>query len=162
MTVNDVTPRATPPRIDPRGPRFGAAVTVVFLAAALILGPGLGLIPLVIQAIAFGLGALLGLQFQPWGWIYRTAVRPRLGPPSEWEDPRPPRFAQLVGLIFAVVGIAGSLLGVSWLYYVAVAFTLIAAILNSVFDFCLGCEIYLRFKRLSSRPVVPLRTPERV
>lgn len=139
------------PRIDPRGPRFAAAVTAVVLVAALLLGPRWGLIPLAIQLLAFGAGALLGVAKQPYGWLFRRFVRPRLGAPAELEDVRPPRFAQAVGLGFAVVALVGGLLGAAPVFYAALGFTLVAALLNAVFDFCLGCEIYLRIERLRRR-----------
>ena len=141
-----VTPTAT--QVDPRGPRFGAAVTAVLLAVAIILGPGLGLPLLILQTFAFGAGSLLGLRYQPWGWVFRRFVRPRLDPPAEFEDERPPRFAQTVGLGFAVIGLVGLLAGATTLAYVAVGFALGAAFLNAAFNFCLGCEMYLLGKRL--------------
>ncbi|SDL09253.1 DUF4395 domain-containing protein [Tessaracoccus oleiagri] len=137
--------------IDPRGPRFGAAVTAVLLGVALVLGPAAGLWLLVVQTIAFAAGALLGLKYQPWGWLYARFVRPRLRPPTDLEDPRPPRFAQAVGLGFAVLALVGALAGVAWLFYVAVGLALAAALLNAVFDFCLGCELYLLGRRLGAK-----------
>jgi len=145
-----VTPTAT--QVDPRGPRFGAAVTAVLLAVAIILGPGLGLPLLILQTFAFGAGSLLGLRYQPWGWVFRRFVRPRLDPPAEFEDERPPRFAQTVGLAFAVVGLVGAFAGAPLVFYIATGFALIAAILNSVFDYCLGCELYLLGRRLLGKP----------
>ena len=142
----------TPTQVDPRGPRFGAAVTAVVLAAVLVLGPSLGLPLLIIQAFAFGAGSLLGLRYQPYGWIFRRFVRPRLGATRELEDERPPRFAQSVGLLFAVVALVGTLAGSPVVFYVATAFALMAATLNAVFDFCLGCELYLLGRRLLGRP----------
>ena len=133
--------------IDPRGPRFGAAITSAVLAIALVLGPSLGLPLLIIQTIAFGAGALFGLRYQPYGWVFRRLVRPRLAPPSALEDERPPRFAQAVGLGFALVGLAGALTGAATVFYVAVGLALVAALLNAVFDFCLGCEMYLLGRR---------------
>lgn len=137
--------------IDPRGPRFGAAITSVVLAAALVLGPGPGLPLLVVQTLVFAAGALLGLRFQPYGWVFRRFVRPRLAPPATLEDERPPRFAQAVGLGFAVVALAGALLGARAVFYVAVGFALVAALLNAVFDVCLGCELYLLGRRAQAR-----------
>jgi hypothetical protein len=139
---------AAPETIDPRSPRFGAAITSVVLAATLVLGPAWGLPLLIIQTLAFAAGSLLGLKFQPYGWIYRKAVRPRLAPPAELEDSRPPRFAQTVGLVFALAALVGSLFAPPVLFYIAVAFALVAALLNAVFDYCLGCEIYLLGKRV--------------
>ncbi len=144
----------TPAPIDPRGPRFGAAITAVVLAVALILGPGIpALVLLVIQTLAFAAGSLIGVHAQPYGIVYRSLVRPRLSAPKELEDPRPPRFAQTVGLAFALAGLAGLALSVPGLFYVAVAFALVAALLNSVFNFCLGCEMYLLGRRLLGNPL---------
>jgi hypothetical protein len=146
----------TPAPIDPRGPRFGAAITAVVLAVTLILGPGIpALVLLVVQTLAFAAGSLVGVHAQPYGIVYRTLVRPRLSAPQELEDPRPPRFAQTVGLAFALAGLAGLVLTLPVLFYVAVAFALVAAILNSVFNFCLGCELYLLGRRLLGNPLSP-------
>ncbi len=136
-----------PEGVDPRAPRFGAAITSVVLAATLILGPAWGLPLLIAQTLAFGAGSLLGLKFQPYGWVYRKLVQPRLAPPAELEDPRPPRFAQTVGLVFAVGGLAGAVFNLPLVFFVAVGLALVAALLNAIFDFCLGCELYLLSKR---------------
>ena len=144
----------TPAAIDPRGPRFGAAITAVVLAVTLVLGPGIpALVLLAIQTLAFAAGSLIGVHAQPYGIVYRAFVRPRLSAPKELEDSRPPRFAQSVGLVFALAGLAGLLLTVPVLFYVAVAFALVAALLNAVFDFCLGCEIYLLGRRVLGNPL---------
>jgi hypothetical protein len=140
-------------QVDPRGPRFGAAVTAVLLAAALVLGPGLGLPLLIIQTFAFGAGSVLGLRYQPWGWVFRRFIRPRLAAPTQLEDERPPRFAQSVGLVFAIVGLVGAFASSPVVYYVAVGFALVAALLNAIFDFCLGCELYLLGRRLLGKPL---------
>lgn len=141
-----------PESVDPRGPRFGAAITSVVLALTLLLGPAGGLPLLIIQTLAFAAGSLLGLGYQPYGWIFRTVVRPRLQPPAELEDSRPPRFAQTVGLVFALAGLAGVVFGLPVLFYIAVGFALVAALLNAIFDFCFGCEMYLLGKRLLNSP----------
>jgi hypothetical protein len=138
-----------PALVDPRGPRFGAAITSVVLAATLLAGPVAGLPLLVLQTFAFGAGAVLGLRYQPYGWLFRRFLRPRLGKPGQLEDERPPRFAQAVGLGFALLGLLGALAGVPALFFVAVGFALVAALLNAVFDFCLGCEVYLLAHRLT-------------
>ncbi|MEV7992111.1 DUF4395 domain-containing protein [Streptomyces sp. NPDC086077] len=134
------TTPAAPVRVDPRGPRFAAALTTLVLF--LVLGTGSGVL-LAAQAVVFAVGAALGLRWSPYGWLYRRLVRPRLGPPRELEDERPPRFAQAVGLGFALVGTAGYLTGVTWLGITAAAAALAAALLNAAFGYCLGCEVYL-------------------
>jgi hypothetical protein len=93
----------------------------------------------------------VGLQAQPYGVFFRGVVRPRLAPPTDFEDPAPPRFAQTVGLGFALVGLIGLLAGATTVAYVAVGFALAAAFLNAVFAYCLGCEVYLLGKRVLSR-----------
>jgi Domain of unknown function (DUF4395) len=138
--------------IDVRGPRFGAAVTTVVLALTLLTIPStLSVVLLAVQTLAFALGSLVGLQAQPYGVLFRRVVRPRLAPPTEFEDPAPPRFAQTVGLGFALVGLIGLLVGATTVAYVAVGFALAAAFLNAVFAYCLGCEVYLLGKRALSR-----------
>lgn len=146
------TAECTREQIDPRGPRFGGAVTTVVLAAALVLiGTTAGTILIAWQTLVFALGALVGLHAQPYGIFFRKVVRPRLAPPAELEDAAPPRFAQLVGLIFLIVALVASLLGVTVVATVFVAFALAAAFLNAVFNFCLGCEMFLLGRRLAHR-----------
>ena len=131
--------------IDPRGPRFGAAITSIVLAAALVLASPL---LLALQAIVFAIGAIAGPARQPYALVFKRFVRPRLAAPSHLEDPAAPRFAQVCGLAFSLVGLLGFALGATWLALGAIGFALAAAFLNAAFDFCIGCEIYLRAQRL--------------
>lgn len=137
-------------RIDPRGPRFAATLTTALLAAVLLTAPAtIATALLAVQAVLFAAGALGGIQRTPYAWLFKRLVRPRLAPPTELEDARPPRFAQTVGLGFAVVGLAGFLTGADLLGLVATGFALAAAFLNAAFGFCLGCEVYLLLRRLT-------------
>jgi len=138
----------SPAFIDPRGPRFGAVVTTVVLAVVLLTGNGW---LLAAQAVVFAVGALSGLKYAPYGYLYRALVRPRLSKPTELEHPAPPTFAQGVGFAFALVGAIGYLSGVTALGVVFTAFALAAAFLNAAFDFCLGCEVYLLLRRGTPR-----------
>ncbi len=132
-------------QIDPRGPRFGAWLTTVVLIIVLITGSAW---LLAAQAVVFAVGAIFGLKWAPYGLIYRSAVRPRLGPPKELEEEAPPRFAQGVGLVFALIGVAGYATGLVPLGIAATSLALIAAFLNAAFGFCLGCEMYLLIRRM--------------
>ncbi|MDV6012462.1 DUF4395 domain-containing protein [Haloechinothrix sp. LS1_15] len=134
--------------IDPRGPRFAAGITTVVLAIVLITGwwPLLAA-----QAVVFGIGAFAGLRYSPYSVAYRVLVAPRLGPPAEHEDPAPPRFAQGVGFVFAVIGTIGYATGLVPLGIVATGLALLAAFLNAAFNFCLGCEAYPLVRRLLPR-----------
>jgi hypothetical protein len=140
--------------VDVRAPRFAAGVTAVVLAVALLTGSGW---LVAAQALVFAVGAFAGLRRAPYGLIFRVLVAPRLGPVREREPEAPPRFAQLVGLVFAVVGAAGYLLGAPVLGAVATGLALVAALLNAVTGFCLGCELYLISRRAlpATSPVHP-------
>ncbi|PKH37703.1 protein of unknown function [Nocardioides alpinus] len=136
--------------IDPRGPQLAAALTAVVLVAVLLLPSPVNAVLLAAQAVLFAIGAVRGVQSTPHAWLFRTLVRPRLAPPTEWEDPEPPRFAQAVGLGFAVLGLVAFAAGATVLGQVAVGAALVAALLNAVFAFCLGCEVYLLLRRASA------------
>jgi hypothetical protein len=138
------------PMIDVRGPRFGAWITSAVLAVALLTASG---VLVALQAVVFAIGAFAGLRYAPYGVLFRTMVAPRLGPVREREAEAPPRFAQLVGLLFAAVGAAGYLLGATTLGAVATGLALVAALLNAATGFCLGCELYLIARR-----ALPART----
>jgi hypothetical protein len=133
--------------IDPRGQRFAAAITTLVLAVGLVLqNPWL----LLAQSAVFAIGVLAGPARSPYGLFYAAVVRPRISPPDELEDPRPPRFAQLVGLIFALVGAVGFLTGLFWVGLIAIGCAVVAALLNAVIGLCLGCELYLVGRRLTA------------
>ncbi|RBY97158.1 DUF4395 domain-containing protein [Blastococcus sp. TF02-8] len=133
-----------PTQIDVRAPRFAATVTAVVLAVALLAGSGW---IVAAQAAVFAVGAAAGLRRSPYGLLFRRVVAPRLGRVRETEPEAPPRFAQVVGLLFAVVGAAGYLLGAPVVGAVATGFALVAALLNAATGFCLGCELYLIARR---------------
>jgi len=134
--------------IDARGPRFGAAITTVVLALTLVTSNKWLLLA---QAIVFAIGAIRGPQFTPYGFIYKKLIKPRLSKDAPTEDVRPPKFAQSVGFLFALVGLIGAFAGIDALFTVAVGFALGAAFLNSAFNYCLGCEMYLLGLRLIKR-----------
>ena len=133
--------------IDARGPRFSAALTTVVLAIALVTG---SIWVAAFQAVVFAIGAFKGPQFTPYALIYRTFIKPRLKSPLRTEDVRPPKFAQSIGLAFALVAVIGAVAGSSVVFSVAIAAALAAAFLNAAFDFCLGCQVYLLLARLRS------------
>jgi Domain of unknown function (DUF4395) len=130
--------------IDPRGPRFGALVTMVVFAVALITSSAW---LLAAQAVIFAVAVAFGMRAAPYGLVYRWLVRPRLGPPAELEAEAPPRFSQGVGLATCLIGIAGYASGLTPLGMAAAAAGLAAAFLNGVFGLCLGCEMYLLIRR---------------
>jgi hypothetical protein len=140
--------------VDPRGMRFAAAVTTVVLGVVLATQSAW---LLAAQALVFAVGAFAGVRRSPYALLFARLVRPRLGPPTELEDARPARFAQLVGLVFALAGVIGLATGATTFGLIATALAFVAAFLNSVFGLCLGCELYLIGTRTLHRT-----SPERV
>jgi len=139
-------------QIDPRGPRLGAFVPLTLAVVSLILGPGLAAVIIFAVLVALFLpGAIVGPQATAQAWVFKTFIRPRIGAPKEMESFRPPRFAQQVGLTFSVIALVFAALGVSVGFFIFAGFLTFAAFLQSVFDFCLGCEIYLLFKRATTK-----------
>ena len=134
--------------IDARGPRFSASITAVVLATALVTH---NVWVLVAQGLVFLIGATRGPQFTPYGLLFKNLIKPRLKKEAPTEDVRPPKFAQSVGLIFALVGIFGAVVDRGLIFTVATAFALAAAFLNAAFNYCLGCEMYLLLVRFRSK-----------
>jgi hypothetical protein len=147
-------------RIDPRGPRFAAGITAILLLVDILLGltaPFGATVaeraaePAFLLLLAIALLFVWGVarpRTAPWGVVYRKLVQPRLAPPAELEDPRPPRFAQGVGLFVTALGLVLHLAGVPWAVPVAAAVAFIAAFLNAAFGLCLGCRLFLVLQRL--------------
>lgn len=134
--------------IDPRGPRFGAAITSVLALVAFLTGneePSAAYTYIVLLSVLFAWNVFAPAS-HPYALIFKNLVRPRLSAPKELEDPRPPKFAQQVGFAFALLGLIGY-----WfapvLVVVSAAFIFFAAFLNAVFNYCLGCQMYLLLKR---------------
>lgn len=139
-------------QIDPRGPRFGAFLPLILSTAALLTGPSTaGLVIMAVLLLAFVPGAIVGPQATVQGWVFRRFVRPRLAPPAATESFRAPRFAQQMGLGFAILAVASGLAGWDVAFYVFTAFVTVASFLNGVVNLCLGCEIYLLAKRMTTK-----------
>jgi hypothetical protein len=134
--------------IDARGPRFAAIITTLVLATALVTQ---NVWVLVAQGVVFLIGAVKGPQFTPYGVIFKSLVKPRLKGVASTEDVRPPKFAQAVGFVFALVAAIGAFAGVDLVFTIAVGAALAAAFLNAAFNYCLGCEIYLLLVRFTSK-----------
>lgn len=138
-----------PTQVDPRGLRVAAGITAAVLALVLLTPEPINAIVLAGQVGVFGIAALIGLNRSPYAVLFAKAVRPRLGPPAELEDARPPRFAQLVGLVFTSAALVAFLAGAVTVGYIATVLALVAALLNASIGLCLGCELYLVLRRFT-------------
>lgn len=134
--------------LDPRGVRFTAWFTSGILALALVTESWR---LMAAQTVVFGLCAFIGLKLNPWGYVYRRAVAPRLQPadPADREEVAPVRFSQGVGFVFAVVATAGYAAEWTTLGITANVLALVAALLNAAFGFCVGCQMYLTIRRFA-------------
>ncbi|HUQ77504.1 MAG TPA: DUF4395 domain-containing protein [Patescibacteria group bacterium] len=125
--------------IDPRGHRFGAAISAGLLVASFLTGwvPGVA-----IALLSIAVSAAYGLRWSIYGAIWRRIVRiARLGP-TEPEHEYPPRFAQTLGsvaLVLSLLAFAAGATSLGWLFALAVAGlqTLLGAT-----GYCLGCKLY--------------------
>jgi hypothetical protein len=139
---------ATPPPIDPRGPRFNQAV----LATALLVGFLADWRPVVpLFAVVLLAGAALGPKYGPFLALYAKIIRPRLAPPHELEDPRPPRFSAALGVAFLGAGTLAFAAGTSGIGWALALLVAALAALSATTGICVGCEIYLAVAR--RRPV---------
>jgi hypothetical protein len=140
-------------QIDPRGPRFGAAIInvfsiIIFFFALDKATEAIAQSLLAIVWVSFLWGTLLGNSKHPFGIFYKKVVRPKLAAPKELEDARPPRFAQFVGLVVTSLGFVLLALNVPFGIAVAAGALFAASTLQAYFAFCLGCQMYLGLCRI--------------
>ncbi len=136
---------APPPRpIDPRGPRFNQAVLTVALLGG-FLADWRPVVPLF--AVVLLLGAAGGPRYGPFLRIYSDLIRPRLAPPAVLEDPRPPRFAAAVGVLFLTAASLAFVAGAAGLAWALALMVAALAGLSAATGICVGCEIWLLFAR---------------
>lgn len=133
-----------PRPIDPRGPRFNQAMVAALLLVGFV-ADWEALVPAV--AVILALGAALGPRFGPFLVVYAYLVRPRLGPPGELEDPRPPRFAATLGTVVLAASSGAFLIGAEAVGWVLALLVALLAGLAASTGICVGCEIYLFLAR---------------
>jgi hypothetical protein len=126
--------------IDPRGQRFGAGLSAVVLAGAIVLD--LPIVALLV-AIALGVSSALGTRYfvfgRPWPAI-RSFLK--LGPPSAPEPEVGPRFAQALGTTFVSIGVVLLALGIRPLGWLPIGAVVALQTLLAVTGYCLGCRLY--------------------
>lgn len=154
-----MTTPAGPRPVDVRAPRFVGCFTFVIAVVVLLLSllepvaetiaaraTSPALLLLAVLWVSFGAGAVFGNGAHPFAAVFRVLIRPRLGP-ADVEDPRPPRFALLVGFVLTTVAIVLQLAGVPFGLTIATTFVVIASFLQAFAGFCLGCQVYLALIR---------------
>lgn len=146
MTTTGGPPRPGVDIVDVRGPRFSATVTTLVLAAAVLTRS----VPLLaVQVAVFGVAALAGLRWSPYGNLFRLVKRlvPRVGPPPATEPAAGPRFSQLLGFLFTGAGLTAVLAGQAAVGWALVLAVLALSTLLAVTGLCVGCELYVLGQR---------------
>jgi hypothetical protein len=114
------------------------------LTVALLAAFVLGFEPVVpVFAAVLLLGAALGPRWGPFLRLYAEAIKPRLAPPKALEDPRPPRFAAAVGVVFLAGGTLAFGLGADAIGWGLALIVAALAGLAATTGICIGCELYL-------------------
>jgi hypothetical protein len=137
-------------RVDPRLVRFSAGATACTLAVALLImdvARPLGLGLLASQVAVFAFTAFVSFQWSVWAQIFARFIWPRIEPPTELEDARPPRFAQFFGFVFTALALIFFVVGVDVAGYGLTALALGVSVLNASTGLCLGCKAYLLLNR---------------
>jgi hypothetical protein len=141
--------------IDSRAPRFNQAVVGVLAALAVATGWWWLLALLGAQLLV---GLSFGRRFCLPCLAYFELVQPLYGE-GPFEDARPPRFANMVGVAFLVVASVAYAAGFGVLGGVLGALVAALALLASATGFCAGCEAYKLGCRLRGRPFVSCPLP---
>jgi hypothetical protein len=143
--------------IDARAPRFNQAVVGLGALLAVTTGPW-WLLALLGTQLAIGL--TFGRRYCLPCLAYFELVQPRFGE-GPLEDARPPRFANVIGVVFLAVASVAFLAG--WHAAGAVLGALVAALalLAAATGFCAGCEAYKLGHLLTGRPFESCPLPPR-
>jgi hypothetical protein len=137
-----------PNPVNEKAARVVAGLVVVTTVVALLTQAGW---LLWVLAAGFLLRVLSGPRFSPFGLLATKVIAPRLGPPTLVPGP-PKRFAQGLGLTFSLVAAVCVTLGATTVGWTLVGLLVVAAVLESVFAFCLGCAIFGRLQRAGLIP----------
>lgn len=125
--------------IDPRGHRFGAAVSGTILIVSAVLGQPVGVL---LVLVSIGVSAAFGMRWSIYGAMWRRLARTLRLPPVEPEHEYPPRFAQTLGSIalgLALVAFVAGATVLGWIFALGVA--ALQALL-AVTGYCVGCRLY--------------------
>jgi len=130
---------AFPNPVNEKAARVVAGVVLGTVLVILATGAYWLLVPL---AYGFWARVLTGPTLSPLGWTAQNVVAPRLGEKKPVPGP-PKRFAQGMGAVMATLAL------VFWLAVdsdtatdVVLAMFVVAAGLESIFAYCLGCQVF--------------------
>lgn len=133
------------PAVDPRAPRFGQGITATLALAATVLQE-----PFLVYVLTLLLVVPVVTRWRvdPYGFVWKRAVRRFVEPPAETESPIPHRFARVIGA--AVTAVASACLlaatstgvgAVALVGFGAAGAVGVLAAVSAVTGFCLGCRM---------------------
>jgi Domain of unknown function (DUF4395) len=130
--------------------RLVAGGVVIMAASAIVFDQPWLLIPI---AYGFVARVLTGPTLSPLGLLVTKVVTPRLPLPAKYVAGPPKRFAQGMGATISLVALIAYFgFGNSGVAYVLLGLIVVAATLESVFAFCLGCAIFGLLMRVGVIP----------
>ena len=132
-----------------------ALLAVLTLALSVTLGHG-WLWLSVVLAYGFLARVLTGPTLSPLGQFATRVLAPHLGPAKLVAGP-PKRFAQAIGAVVTVSAVTSLALGHATVTQALLGLLIVAAVLESVFAFCIGCKIFAVLMRAG---LVPAETCE--
>jgi len=154
-----VTRRADPYRdldvIDSRAPRANQTVIGLVAIVAVVTGwwPLLALL-----AAQLAVGLTFGRRYCLPCFAYFELIQPRFGE-GPLEDSRPPRAANVVGLVVLAAASVAYAAGFGWLGAALGLLVAALALLAAVTGFCTGCEAFKLGCRLTGKPFVSCPIP---
>ena len=148
-----------PNPVNEKAARTVAGGVLLLCSVTLVLSLTLGdqwLWLTVLIALGFVARVLTGPRLSPLGQVATRLVAPRLGMPKLVPGP-PKRFAQGIGSVVTTAAVGVLALGFPMATQALLGLMIVAAGLESIFAFCIGCRI---FAGLMRRGVIPAKTCE--
>ena len=130
----------------------GGVLVLSVLTLVLSLTAGTGWLWMsAVLAAGFVARVLTGPTLSPLGRLATQVIAPRLGEPKLVPGP-PKRFAQALGVFITGAATVATAVGVFGLAQILLGLIIVAAGLESIFAFCIGCRIFAGLMRAGIVP----------
>lgn len=127
------------PQIDVNVPRFNQGAVALLTGTAFVTGWW----PLVAVAwVGIAANRLLGPGYGPFTQVYRRLVRPRIRKAAATEWAAPPRFSQLLAVVFLGLAVVLFIAGLPTPAWVVTVMVTVLATLAAAARICVGCLLY--------------------
>jgi uncharacterized protein DUF4395 len=143
-----------PNPVNEKAARAVAAGVLALTIATIVLGAVAGhgwLWLTALLAAGFLARVLTGPKLSPLGQLATRVIAPRLGPAKLVAGP-PKRFAQAMGATMTLAAVVLLALGYTTAVFVVLALVVVAATLESVFGYCIGCKVFAGLMRIGLVP----------